>query len=74
MIILGVAGLFHDGAAALVRDGELLAFVEEERLIRQKHAHGKFPYHAIRFACGRRGSASAKSTTSPFTTTWTAVC
>jgi carbamoyltransferase len=55
MIILGVAGLFHDGAAALVRDGELLAFVEEERLIRQKHAHGKFPYHAIRFCLRQAG-------------------
>ncbi len=59
MIILGVAGLFHDAAAALVRDGELIAFVEEERLIRQKHAHGKFPHHAIRF-CLRRAGISIK--------------
>jgi carbamoyltransferase len=55
MIILGIAGLFHDAAAALVRDGELIAFVEEERLIRQKHAHGKFPHHAIRFCLDHAG-------------------
>lgn len=55
MIILGIAGLFHDAAAALVRDGELLAFVEEERLIRQKHAHGKFPHYAIRFCLQQAG-------------------
>jgi carbamoyltransferase len=55
MIILGIAGLFHDAAAALVRDGELLAFVEEERLIRQKHAYGKFPHHAIRFCLQQAG-------------------
>lgn len=55
MIILGIAGLFHDAAAALVRDGELVAFVEEERLIRQKHAHGKFPHRAIRFCLDTAG-------------------
>jgi carbamoyltransferase len=59
MIILGIAGLFHDAAAALVRDGELIAFAEEERFIRQKHAHGKFPYHAIRF-CLQQGGLSIK--------------
>ncbi len=55
MIILGIAGLFHDAAAALIRDGELLVFVEEERLIRQKHAYGKFPHHAIRFCLQQAG-------------------
>lgn len=55
MIILGIAGLFHDAAAALVRDGELVAFVEEERLIRSKHAHGKFPHHAMRFCLDAAG-------------------
>ncbi len=55
MIILGIAGLFHDAAAALVRDGELIAFVEEERLIQQKHAHGKFPHQAIRFCLQQAG-------------------
>ncbi|MBI3248728.1 MAG: hypothetical protein HYZ50_19680 [Deltaproteobacteria bacterium] len=55
MIILGIAGLFHDAAAALVRDGELIAFVEEERLLRQKHAHGQFPHRAIRFCLDQAG-------------------
>lgn len=49
MIVLGITGLFHDASAALVRDGELIAFAEEERLIRDKHSHGKFPYRSIEF-------------------------
>ena len=55
MIVLGVTGLFHDASAALVRDGELVAYAEEERLIRQKHAHGKFPHQAIRFCLRQAG-------------------
>ena len=55
MIVLGITGLFHDASAALVRDGELIAFAEEERLIRQKHAHGKFPYQAIQFCLRQAG-------------------
>ncbi len=61
MIILGIAGLFHDAAAALIRDGELLVFVEEERLIRQKHAYGKFPHHAIRFCLQQAGISTPTS-------------
>lgn len=55
MIVLGVTGLFHDASAAVVRDGELVAYAEEERLIRQKHAHGKFPHQAIRFCLRKAG-------------------
>ena len=55
MIVLGVTGLFHDASAALVRDGELVVYAEEERLIRQKHAHGKFPHQAIRFCLRKAG-------------------
>ena len=55
MIILGITGLFHDASAALVRDGELVAFAEEERLIRQKHAHGQFPYQAMQFCLQQAG-------------------
>lgn len=42
-------GYFHgiDPAACLVRDGEVVAFVEEERLVRFKHADGLFPIRAI---------------------------
>ncbi len=46
---LGLAGAIgHDPAAALFRDGELIAAVEEERLTRRRHARGEMPYHAAR--------------------------
>jgi carbamoyltransferase len=48
MNILGVSCHFHDAAAALLRDGELVAAAEEERFSRRKHDPG-FPRHAIRF-------------------------
>lgn len=41
MHVLGVNGVFHDPAAALVVDGELIAAAEEERFTRRKH--GKDP-------------------------------
>jgi carbamoyltransferase len=37
MDILGVSGLYHDSAAALVRDGEIVAAAQEERFSRVKH-------------------------------------
>lgn len=48
MYILGVSCFFHDGAAALLKDGVLVAAAEEERFTRKKHDHD-FPSHAIRF-------------------------
>lgn len=35
--VVGVSGLYHDAAAAVLRDGEILAAVQEERLSRRKH-------------------------------------
>jgi carbamoyltransferase len=48
MRTLGVSCYYHDSAAALVEDGEVLAAIEEERLTRRKHDSG-FPRNAIRF-------------------------
>ena len=48
MNILGISCYFHDAAAALVRDGELVAAAEEERFTRRKHDFS-FPAHAIDF-------------------------
>jgi carbamoyltransferase len=47
---MNILGYFHgiDPAAAIVRDGEVVAYVEEERLIRFKHAANMFPARAIR--------------------------
>ncbi len=48
-VTLGLAGaLGHDPAAALIVDDQLVAAVEEERLLRRKHAVGELPYHAAR--------------------------
>jgi carbamoyltransferase len=38
----------HDPAVCLARDGDILAHVEEERVLREKHADGKFPSRALR--------------------------
>lgn len=37
MYILGISGLYHDSAAALIRDGEIIAAAQEERFTRVKH-------------------------------------
>lgn len=50
LIILGLSGaLSHDPSAALYIDGKLVAAVEEERLIRKKHATHEMPVEAARF-------------------------
>lgn len=50
LITLGLSGaLGYDPAAALFIDGELIAAVEEERLVRRKHAKGMMPVESIRY-------------------------
>jgi carbamoyltransferase len=44
--VLGVNALFHDPAAALVVDGEVVAAAEEERFSRRKHGHRPVPFAA----------------------------
>ena len=58
MHILGLSCYFHDAAAALLRDGLLLAAAEEERFSRVKHDFG-FPERAIRFCLDRAGISAA---------------
>jgi carbamoyltransferase len=58
MNILGISCFFHDAAAALLRDGELVAAAEEERFTRKKHDYS-FPINAINF-CLRRGQVSGE--------------
>src|SRR5919106_199036 len=48
MIILGINAYHGDAAAAIVRDGKLLAAVEEERFNRFKHCAG-FPIESIKY-------------------------
>ncbi|MCX8114270.1 MAG: hypothetical protein N3D71_04275, partial [Burkholderiaceae bacterium] len=53
MNILGISAFYHDSAAALVRDGEIVAAAQEERFTRKKHDPG-FPSHAVDY-CLREG-------------------
>jgi carbamoyltransferase len=48
MIILGISCYYHDSAAALIRDGEIVAAAQEERFTRKKHDQD-FPKNAIEF-------------------------
>jgi carbamoyltransferase len=58
MLILGLSCYFHDAAAALFRDGILIAAAEEERFTRKKHDY-EFPQNAIDF-CLRTGGIDAR--------------
>ncbi|MDH3537226.1 MAG: carbamoyltransferase [Gammaproteobacteria bacterium] len=49
--ILGISAYYHDSAAALVVDGEIVAAAQEERFTRKKHDAG-FPGHAIEYCLG----------------------
>ena len=46
--ILGISAFYHDSAACLVVDGEIVAAAQEERFTRVKHDHN-FPVHAARY-------------------------
>jgi carbamoyltransferase len=60
--VLGINAVFHESAAALLRDGRLLAFAEEERFNRIKHGKpptlrftGKLPWKAIDYCLRTAG-------------------
>ncbi len=52
--ILGISCFYHDSAATLIRDGEILIAVQEERFTRKKH-DSRFPENAIKFCLNREG-------------------
>jgi len=52
--ILGISAFYHDSAAALVRDGEIVAAAQEERFSRKKH-DARFPQHAVRYCLKEAG-------------------
>jgi carbamoyltransferase len=49
--ILGISAFYHDSAAALVVDGEIVGAAQEERFTRKKHDPG-FPTHAVAYCLG----------------------
>jgi carbamoyltransferase len=51
--ILGISAFYHDSAACLLRDGEIIAAAQEERFTRKK-GDAAFPHHAVAF-CLREG-------------------
>ena len=54
MTVLGISAFYHDSAAAIIEDGEIIAAVQEERFTRKKHDPG-FPANAIKYCleeCG----------------------
>lgn len=59
VIVLGISCYFHDSAAALVRDGDLVAAAEEERFNRQKHFNG-FPSRAVAYCLKEAGITIAQ--------------
>jgi len=48
MYILGISAFYHDSAAALIKDGEIIAAAQEERFTRKKHDH-RFPVNAVKY-------------------------
>jgi carbamoyltransferase len=54
MNILGISAFYHDSAACLVRDGEIVAAAQEERFTRVKHDF-EFPSNAVEFCLKSQG-------------------
>ena len=47
-IILGISAFYHDSAACLLKNGEIIAAAQEERFTRKKH-DSSYPYNAVEF-------------------------
>jgi carbamoyltransferase len=54
MMILGISAYYHDSAAALIKDGKIIAAAQEERLSRKKHDPG-FPRNAVAWCLSSAG-------------------
>ena len=46
--ILGISAFYHDSAAAIIIDGEIIAAAQEERFTRKKH-DSHYPFNAVEF-------------------------
>ena len=57
--ILGISAFYHDSAACLLRNGNIIAAAQEERFTRKKH-DAAFPFHAIEF-CLKEGNLEAQN-------------
>ena len=59
MKILGISAFYHDSAAAIIEDGEIVAAAQEERFTRKKHDPG-FPTNAVKFCLEYAGTSIEK--------------
>ena len=59
MNILGISAFFHDSAAAIVRDGAIVAAAQEERFTRKKHDEA-FPARAAEWCLAEAGITAAE--------------
>lgn len=59
MYILGISAFYHDSAACIVKDGEIVAAAQEERFTRIKHDQ-RFPIEAINFCLRFAGISSSE--------------
>lgn len=57
--ILGISAFYHDSAACLIRNGEIIAAAQEERFTRKKHDPG-FPHNAVEY-CLKAGNVSLQN-------------
>ena len=55
--ILGISAFYHDSAACILKNGEIIAAVQEERFSRKKHDH-RFPENAVKFCLQQAGIES----------------
>src|SRR5262245_42362968 len=54
MIVLGISAFYHDSAAALIRDGKIIAAAQEERFSRAKN-DAEFPRSSITYCLNEAG-------------------
>jgi carbamoyltransferase len=54
MIIIGISAFYHDAAACIIRDGNIVAAAQEERFSRKKH-DSSFPIESIKFCMSQAG-------------------
>ncbi len=59
MFILGISAYYHDSAACLIKNGEIISAAQEERFTRKKHDAG-FPHHAIKYCLEYAGVSASQ--------------
>ena len=52
--ILGISAFYHDSAAVLIKEGEIIAAAQEERFTRNKH-DSNYPKNAVNFVLEEAG-------------------